>query len=537
MLVGSKPAGSSSFYKEVPGWLSDLSIFILLLSQSFVSGVSAYSISEVTSFLGSSSELIHMAFYASSIGLAAVLPLFYRIRKYMRRKRMWLCGLMLELILCLAAAHLSSAGELVAVSFLLGAAKCICLIDGIGILMARFNPGNSRGLFYGLYYSISYTGSQVAGYFAAISVLDYDWSYTYYIAIPGIIISMVIVGFLMHHYRAHRKVPIYQFDWLGMILFLMLAFCVCFIAIFGQRLDWWDAKEIRTASLIAGGSLIMFILKMLSTRRPYLNLSTLSKFPHTITGFVLMFLLYFVYNSSSVFSGFVQSVMGYDYRNVAALNLWMLPGFLIAIPMAGYLLHHHYRSRVVLAMAFLLFAGYYWMTYFLFYPEGAIHYFIIPQILKAAAYGMAITTLSYYASTNVEKNYNGDRAFLSVAVRYVFAAPVSASWFSRLVLVHTTKHFTAMTASVTADRLAGPEYIEGVSRKFMQFGYDADHARQVGSLLLHHKILKEATMLSARDIYLWLGVTAILVMLIILLIKKLDIHYLKNKNSYALLDA
>ena len=537
MLVGSPPAGSSSFYREVPGWLSDLSIFVLLLSQSFVSGVSAYSITEVTSSLGSSGELIHMAFYAGSIGLAAVLPLFYRIRKYVRRKRMWLYGLMLELILCLVAARLRSAAGLVVVSFLLGAAKCICLIDGIGILMARFNPGNSRGLFYGLYYPVSYTGSQIAGYFAAVSVLDYDWSYTYYIAIPGIIISMLIVGFLMHHFRAHRKIPLYQFDWLGMILFLTLSFAVCYIAVFGARLDWWGAKQIRLATLIAAAAMVMFVLKMCWTKRPYLNLATLGKFPHTITGFLLMFLLYFVYNSSTVFSGFVEGVMGYDYKNVAELNLWMLPGFLIAIPVAGYLLHHHYRSRVVLAIAFLLFGCYYGMTYCLFYPEGEIRYFIIPQILKAAAYGMAITTLSYYASTNVEKNYNGDRAFFSVAVRYVFAAPVSASWFGRLMLLHTTKHYTAMTAAVTATGQPRPAYMEAVGRHFMQLGYDADQARKVGVMMLHHRLLKEATMLSAEDIYLWLAVTAVILTGIILLIKKLDIHYLKNKNSYALLDA
>ena len=537
MLVGSKPTGNSSFYQEVPGWLSDLSIFILLLSQSFVSGVSAYSITEVTSFLGSSSELIHMAFYASSIGLAAVLPLFYRIRKYVRRKRMWLYGLVSELVLCLAAAHLSSAAELVVVSFLLGAAKCICLIDGIGILMARFNPGNSRGLFYGLYYPVSYTGSQIAGYFAAISVLDYDWSYTYFIAIPGILISILIVGFLMHHYRPHRKIPIYQFDWLGMILFLILSFSICYIAVFGERLDWWSAKEIKLATLMAAGTLVVFVLKMLTARRPYLNLYTLKKFPHTIIGFVLMFVLYFVYNSAAVFAAFVEGVMGYDYRQVAALNLWMLPGFLMAIPLAGYLLHHHYRSRVVLGLAFLLFACYYWMTYFLFYPEGEIRYFIIPQILKAAAYGMAITTLSYYASTNVERAYNGDRAFFSVAVRYVFAAPVSASWFSRLLLVHKTRHFAAMTATITPDQQAGPAYIEKLSGKFTMLGYDASHSHQVGVMLLQHKILKEATLLGAGDIYWWLGVTALALMFLVLAVKKLDIHYLKNKNSYALLDA
>jgi|GEM_PF-2319275 len=537
MSSGYSKTGSSSFYESVPRWLADVCIFVLLLCQSFVSGVSAYSISEVTSYLGSTSELIHIAFYASSIGLASFLPLYYRLRKYFRRKKLWLYALLAELFLCLLAAHLETGVEVVVVSYLIGAAKCICLIDGIGILMARFNPGNSRGFFYGLYYPVSYTGSQVAGYFAAISVLDYDWSYTYYIAVPGILISMLIVGVLMHPYRSHRKIPLYRFDWLGMILFTFLSFTICYIAVFGERLDWWTSGRIRVAGMLSVTALLLFILKMPATKRPYLNLYTLKKFPHTIVGFLLMFILYFVYNSSTVFSTFLEGVIGFDYRNVAELNLFMLPGFLIGIPIAGYMLHRHYRSRVVLALAFFLFVCYYWMTYFLFYPEGEIAYFVIPQILKAAAYGMAITTLSYYASTNVERAYNGDRAFLSVSIRYVIAAPISASWFSRLLLVHTSRHFTAISSNISATNPQGISYIKAVQHKFMQQGFSAENAREVGMRLLHHKLTTEATMLGAQDIYLWLGITALVLCALVLLVKKLDIHYIKSRNSYMLLDA
>lgn len=537
MLQEGKAAGSDSFYGNIPRWLTDISIFVLLMSQSFVSGVSAYSISEATSSLGATSELIHMAFYASSIGLASALPLYYRLRKYFRRKKLWLYGLAAELLLCLIAARLKTGIEVVVISYLIGAAKCVCLIDGIGILMGRFNPGNSRGFFYGLYYPVSYTGSQIAGYFAAISVLDYDWSYTYYIAVPGILISMLIVGLLMHPYRPHRKIPLYRFDWIGMILFIFFSFTVCYTAVFGERLDWWSSERIRLATFLAGGAFVLFILRMLHTRRPYLNLSTLKKFPHTIIGFILMFILYFVYNSSAVFSGFLEGVIGFDYRNVAALNLFMLPGFLIGIPVAGYMLHRHYRSRVVLALAFFLFICYYWITYFLFYPEGEMAYFIIPQMLKAAAYGMAITTLSYYASTNVERAYNGDRAFFSVATRYVIAAPVSAGWFSRLLLVHESRHFTMMTAGIEKTSMQAGGYINGIQQKFVQQGLSSDKADKIGMTLLHHRLTTEATMLSAQDIYLWLGVTSLVLCVLVLVIKKLDIHYLKAKNSYALLDA
>ncbi|MFB6458004.1 MFS transporter [Chitinophaga sp. Hz27] len=530
-------ASNSPFYEWVPRPLEDVCIVGMLLAQTLISGVSSYSINEVTAGLGQENEIIRIAFYGSSIGLVTMLPIYYRLRQFWIRKRLLMIFLTLELLLCFIAPMMHYGWEFVAVSFFMGVVKCVCLIDGIGMLMARFNKQNSRGLFYGLYYPISFIGGQLAGFLAAWGIIHYNWSFTYYIAIPGVTCSLAIATFLLHPKRAGHKIPLYQMDWTGCFFFILFCFALSYVCVFGERLDWFESPDIRLGAGIFLFGFVFFILRELTVKRPFIKLQTLKLFFQVRVGVVFMLMLYLVYNTNAIQTAFMERVLHYDHEYVASIMLYMIPSFLIFIPLTGILLHRHYSVRIILFIGFTLFTIYYFITAHLFYPELAEELLILPQLLKGAAYGITITTLSYYASTNVTKEYNGNRAFFSVGARYVIAFPISAAIIGEWFFHAQRKQAMLLSEKIGLDNNALNSFLGGMRHTFQTRGFDVEQSQAAATAILQSKLQQQCIMLAGQDLYTWLGIISLMMSVLVLLIKKLDAHYEWNRNRYSLLDS
>lgn len=527
---------NSPYYAWVPPLLGDAGIFLLVLAQTLVTGVSTYSVNEVTAGLGEESEVIRIAVYAGSIGLAAMLPVYYRLRLFWRRKTLLLVFLAAEAALCIIAPLLRYGWEFVAVSFLIGAVKCICLVDAIGLLMARFNPQNSRGRFYGLYYPVSFAGGQLAGFAAAWGLIHYSWSFTYYVALPGILLSMAMVLLLMHPQRQGRRVPLYQVDWPGCALFTAFAFSLVYVCVYGQRLQWLASGSIRVGLACAALFLALFLYRQLTLKRPFLHPGALRLFPQVRLGITLMAILYLVYNTGGIQQLFMERVLHYDHVRVARASLYMIPSFLLFIPLSGWLLHRHYPVRILLLAGFGLFAACNFISARLFAPSVTAHYLVLPQLLKGAAYGTVITTLSYYASTNVLREYNGHRAFLSVCTRYVVAMPLSGALLGEWMLRARRQHYTVLSAALQEGSMPVQQFLRQMERLFMARGMTARQAGEAALAALDGRIQQQAILLAGENIFTALGYVSLGLMLLVLLIKKLDVHYLANRNRYSLLD-
>jgi MFS family permease len=531
------PYETSTFYDYIPRWVGDVSIFILLLSQTFVSGISPYSSGYMVSIIGDEYDNVRLAAYASSIGLMTMLPLYYRLRQLFRRKHLWLYGLFIELLLCLQMTQLHGGIATIVLSFMMGMVRCVCLIDGIGVLMRRFNSGNSRGLFYGLYYPVSYTGGQLYGFLSAIIILNYGWRYTYYASVFAIVLSILIVFFCMHPLRQMRKVPLYQFDWRGLFCFTTFAFALTYICVNGERLDWFHSLKINVAAIASIIFFCLFIWRISVAKRPFLNLKILKMYPQVAIGISFMFVMYFLYNTTSLLSSFMEHVLGFDARLDALTNLYMIPAFLIAIPFTGYLLHKGFSVRLILFISFSLFALYYFSASKLFSSGGEVKYFLLPQLLKGAAYGATITTLSYYASANVDRAFNGDRAFFSMATRYVIAAPVTISFYENILRHREALHYANLAQNFQTGNYRTMNYLNQLQHIFINKNYDTAHAKAAATALATANVHKHSVYLATQDIYQWLMIAACALAVIVVAIKKLDIHYQKEKNRYALLDA
>ena len=525
---------NSAFHETVPNWLEKVSLILLLCSQILISAIPSNAIALVTSFLGDEKDTIQFIYYGGVVATGAVYPLIGRLSRYFTKKRLLLVVVSLELVFLVLSVFTINSLQLFICSFCLSTLKMIGLITCIGMFLRKFNPSNSRGLFYGIYYTISYSLGQLYAYWVAVILETYSWKYSFLISLPGIFISLLIILFLLHPRRTERKYPLYQVDWLGYLLFVSSSLCLAFVCIFGERLEWMQHPVIRfgTGATVIG--YLLWIIRMLAARRPYVDIRALAKYKHIWVGITSMAFLFLIYNTLNISTEFMKVSLGYDDRYVAASNLYLIIAFVIFIPLTGYWLHKIHRARETLFLGFVLFGIYYLYTARFFYPEENTHFFLIPMMIRGAAYGISITSLSYYASVNVPAADNTHRAFLSINIRSVIAAPItSALWLDRFNFVKQ-RQYDIVSAQYTMDDYRVSGLWNNLVSTHLKSGNSVEQAEQLAHGALHHLVYKEALITSIQHIHYILAGISLLLAVIVLCLNVFNIHYVSEKNKYPL---
>ena len=507
----------SIFHDGVPDWLERVCLLLLLCSQIMISAVPSNAIAVVTSFLGDEKDTIQFIYYGGVVATGCVYPLIGRLLRYFRKKQLLLLCVSFELLLLVLSVFSKNSLQLFVCTFLLSTFKMVGLITCIGAFLAKFNPANSRGYFYGIYYAISFSLGQLYAYWVALILQVYPWRYTLLISLPGIFISLLIIVFLLHSRRLEKKYPLYQVDWLGYLLFVAASLCLAFFCIFGERLDWLENSLIRFMLGATVIGYVLWVIRMLTARRPYVDVRVLWKYRHVGVGIALMAALYLIYNTLAISTEFMKVTLGYNDPYVAASNLYLIIPFVIFIPLTGIWLHKVHRVRESLFVGFALFAVYYLYTAQFFYPEENTDFFLIPMVIRGAAYGISITSLSYYASVNLPAADNTYRAFFSINIRSVIAAPItSALWLDRFNFFKQ-RQYTIVSAQYSVDDYR----VEGLLSRLSGVG-------------LHGMIAKDSLITSIQNIHYMLALISVVLAALVLCLKVLNVHYVADKNKYPL---
>jgi len=410
----------------------------------------------------------------------------------------------------------------------------LCLLDCLGTFMRRFNPQNSRGLLYGMYYGLSYPLAQVSTYLIAIIIMQYPWKYSFSIPLPGLCVSWLIVRFFMHGQRAMRKFPLYQVDWIGYGLFVVTGLSFAYACVYGERLRWLENIQIRTAFYVTICAFAVWIIRMLTVKRPYVNIKVIIKYKQIPWGIGMMLVLYAVYNTFNISTEFMKGALQYDDSFIACTNLYMAILFVVCIPLTGIWLHHHHRVREPLVLAFILFALYYWGTARIFYEEENRYFFLFPMIIRAAAHGICITSLGYFTSVNIPIKDNSARAFFSLAPRNIMGSLISSAfWMNRFDYIKQY-HYTSIASQYIPEDSRVQTLWQTAASSLFNSGDIDGITSSVPAKLIQENIYKQSVILGARDLHYILGLICLLIAIIVFFLKIFDIHYKNAMNQYSL---
>ncbi|MDR3711335.1 MAG: hypothetical protein P4L51_00845 [Puia sp.] len=420
------------FYDWVPPrldiWLMLLLSIILAFNSGIPSAISGY-------IIGSQSAIpadMSMANFAYSCGMACVLPLTMRIKQLTSSKSI-LCGALL--IIILMNFTLSQTNEplvMVLASFVIGCVRMVATLEVVLSLMPILMPKGERYQFYSVYYPISLIFGPLSGFLTAIISDHVNWKFSFHLQNLFLFAGLLITVLFVHPKRYGRKIPLYQYDWLGTIFLAASLLLISYLFSYGLTKDWFTSMKMQGAAIGVMISLVLFLQRSLRVKRPLADLKVLTYWK-AVAGLIMIFLLCLLYNSTSLLSPFMNIVLKSNQLESAKVNTYIIPGF-IAGSLLSYVYYRKFTNFNVMAgMACVCFLASNIFMYYLTSSLTSSADLFLPLFFRGMAIAVSYISVGLYVAGSVPVSYFIDLSTLLIILRSVISPVLASALYANLI--------------------------------------------------------------------------------------------------------
>lgn len=434
---------SRVFHQWVPARLDLWLILFLSIILSFNSGIQ----SSISGYIVSSQSFMpadmSMASFAYFSGMACVLPFTLRLQQYSTRKFL-LCLIFLVLMFLnyvLSITHQPLV--MIMVSFSIGFIKMIATLIVVLALIPILMPKGERYQLYCLYYPLSLIFGPVAGLLAAYLSAYWSWRLSFHVQNLFLFAGLLLIIALVHPNRASKKMPLFQYDWIGTILFAAFMLLISYLFSYGLTEDWFSSVKIQASGMAALVMLVLFIQHSMRLKRPLMNFSFMGYWK-PIVGVTLLFIFCLFFNTTSLISPFLNIILKNNPLESAKVSCYVIPGYLAGTTLC-YLYYRKFANFNVMAAvacaSFLLSNLYmYHLTSTFTSPSDLF----LPMFLRAMATVITYICVGLYITSNIPYALLNDITVFIITVRSLGAPVIASAFYSNLLYRYTIKHVNGL---------------------------------------------------------------------------------------------
>lgn len=417
------------FHKWVPKPIMLILIIVLLLPLLTVSGIYTGNIADMVGSLGTLPEMMSYALNATTIGMATVLPLLLRTKRYFRSKELLVGSFLGLAILSLISGTTDEPVVIIISSFFMGAFKMFGMIELVIPIMFMISPKNERGKFNSIFYPISIGLAQIATIFTTQLSYNMEWHQVYIFTSVLLLFCALLCIVFMHNLRPGKQLSLKGFDWFSIMLFSAAMMAMNYVFVFARQQAWTASESILSVGVAAVLLLIGFLYRQTRVQMPNLPLS-LFKRKNVVHGLLLTLLSGMYVATSSIQSVFTTGILGYDANTNTLLNVAMVPGVVVGGVLGFYWFRNKRSIKSYVLLGFLAFIGYLASMYFLIAPVIDIEYLIFPSMLKGFGMVVLFIGLAIYTMDKLTMPQMLAAASLLIAVRSFIGTALFGAIFS-----------------------------------------------------------------------------------------------------------
>ena len=414
------------FASWVPKPLMLLLILTILFSMMTVSGVYTSVITDITGAMATYTEYISLANNAGTIGMGCAIMILMRVKMRFRTKEIISVSAIILAILSYMCGTTDSPVVLISCSFLIGFFKMFPLIEMVLPIMFIIAPTGDRGKFYAVFYPLSIGFGQLSAYYFAQMVFDGSWQTPYMFMSATMLVIAALSLIFQHNQRFGFKMPLYQIDWLSLILFGASMMSLNYFFVFMKQQNWFHSPNIIISLIIGLGLFVALIYRQKSLKRKMIDFGAFKK-KNVIHATILLFFLGLYLASTSVYTQYTVGVLGYNNLINAHINLWMIPGIVIAGILAFYGFKNKWYIKYYIAFGFVCFALHTLCLYLIIQPQMDIRYLEYATILKGLGMGILFIGLWFYATLNLQMNEMMGMMVILIVVRSFLATSLGSA--------------------------------------------------------------------------------------------------------------
>lgn len=388
------------FADWVPKPVMLLLIIFMMFSIVTVSGVYTSAATETYGGLGAYSEIISFANNASSIGMGCAMLIAMRVKMRFRSKEIITGTALILAALSYICATADNPLIIVLCCFFIGFFKMFPMMEMILPIMFILSPTGERGRFYSIFYPAILGFGQWSSYYMSTLVIEAGWESPFYLMSAIMLIVALLSQIFQHNQRFGFKMPLYQLDWQSLLLLGGSFMCANYALVFMRQQAWFSSPSI-VLSLF--GSLLMLVALYFwqkDIKRPliYFEVFRKSNVKHAI---VLLLCLGVYLASTALYTQYTVGVLGYTSLINSEINLWMIPGFVVAGILAFFGFKNKWPVKYYIASGFICFFLYTLILYMIIQPQMDIRYLEYSMIIKGMGMGILFIGIWFYASLNL----------------------------------------------------------------------------------------------------------------------------------------
>ena len=487
---------------EVPNFIPRrlkpyLFIFFVLIVQ-FSGGVYLAAASDMVGTTALMQEDILMAGYASLIGLAINFAVMFRIKFRFSTRTQLLVSASVLIAANIICAQTASVPVLVVTCFIAGWYRMQATLACNSTIQLWLTPVRDMAIFFCYVYIIVDSVIQLSGIATIYTAFYSQWEYMHWIMTGLLALMMIVVMITVKPVRGPMFIPLLGIDWIGALLWAGFMMCFTFICVYGNYYDWWDALEIKGATIIGLVCLGINLWRASFLHHPYISFQAMkNRNVIRATGVYLVF--FTLMGTEHVFEhSYAANILGFDETNLIDLNWFVFAGIIVGCGFTYFTFAlRKWRYKTMTAIAFALAVVY--LAYFYFLIDYGVEkeMLFIPLFCR----GAAAVIISIVFLTSVVQSGLSFQVFPQALTINGFTGAVMGATLGPAIIGEFLKHTMAKNAALLGSNITNIN----PDTAFAPLGN------------LYGMVQMQALVVSMKEIYGWLLIGALASLIVILL--------------------
>jgi DHA2 family multidrug resistance protein len=509
----------SAYFKDwITGWHWGvrIALFLVLLSSLVQLGMFVLTQSYMVSALGAQPEDISFALFATYAGIITVLPVQFRFFRYFQTRSYLLTSMMVALLLNFICLHVQDITLFLIVRFFQGLVTGNVIVFALLLIFTRLPSDRAQKIAPAVFYGTLLSHTVLIGLLAGIVLESADWKVTYYYLIAFQLITMFMTMLMLKQKSVHKRYPLYQIDWGGMVIFAFSALAVAYTIVYGSKYYWFADPRIRYSTTAAVIGSVLFFYRQSIIKRPVVHLSVF-KSRNFVKGICLLAIYYGCKDSISLVYGYAGGILKWSALQVIILGLCNIAGMIGLLVLAiRLLLAEKVTIRVLLIIGFAMLGGFnIWMS-FILTPDMSFTNLLLPVFVQGAASGLLfIPIMIYVLSSASGAGVSG--MVLAACTRFTATANSSAGFYN-LQLYFNQYFKEGFLGYITADSQNTVIRLNAYKSLYMSKGFTAEQASGLANGAVWQSLTQQSQLLTNRAIFVLFAIVLIAISVLILII-------------------
>ncbi|ACU63532.1 MFS transporter [Chitinophaga pinensis] len=498
-------------------WGIRIALLLLLLSSLMQLGVFALTGSYIIAYLGAQPEDISFCLLSTYAGIVASIPMQFRFIRHFEIRNYLATNVILAMLLNWLCVGCQDINLLLFIRFLQGVLTGGICVSTLILIFSRVPSHRAQLMGAAVFYPTILGNIIVAALIAAIFIDLSEWKASYYCLMAIQLLTLLIVITMLQRHSGHRKIPLYQIDWAGFILFAFSLLTLAYTFIYGSKYYWFNDKRICYSSCMAGIGTILFLYRQSLLKRPLIHPGVFKSL-YFLTGLCLLGLYYGGKDSINLVYNYAFSTLKWTPLQVATLGFCNIAGVVsFAIFSTRLIMFRKHHFQVFLVTGFSLMALFNLWMWYIMTPDLSFTDLLFPIFIQGAASGLLFVPIIIYILTSAP-GFSGTSGIVLAACTRFTATLQSIAGLYNLQLYHNQYFKESFLSSLTADNPTTTSRLNIYQSLYTSKGFSTEQGSYIAKTIIWQNLGQQSQLLTNRAVFMTFALLMLAIAILSLII-------------------